>query len=79
MHRPFSLSSIAISLVIATAATLFVATIVNHSFDRGRAVGKCDVVLMLDASMRKKGPAFAAPNGLIARCKALTKEAEHVG
>jgi hypothetical protein len=68
---------VAIVLLSAGAGAINAAS--DRSFERGRAVGKCDVVLMLDAAMRKKDPKFSAPDGLIARCKTLTKDKTNAG
>lgn len=64
------------SLVIGLATVSLSAVAINRAFEQGRAVGKCDVVLLIDRAMTKRDPAFSAPDGLIARCKTIIKQAD---
>lgn len=68
--------SLLIAITIVGTGAALVNAAQERAFKQGRAVGKCDIVILLDQSMRSKDPQFAAPKGLIPRCKALVKDAE---
>jgi len=48
----------------------------RKSYEKGRAFGRCEVVIVLDRAMRKKDPTWAAPQRLIKKCSSVLAQKE---